>query len=264
MYSERDHTQNSQIPAETWACARNYGHKVCDCYPNTAQKLVAASANQSKCLSAVTPHEAKNMHDSQQCLSTKVKMCTSLCGGSSRGASPRWFSAKLWTAYINSRWQEGQSGMSNYSLRYSQATDALRRVFLLYLWEARGVGGGSRAGNQNSFRCSMSNWELTDWNYITNATKFRVLPVGSQTCSFPQCSISVGMTLSIHLILQYVGHFSVFENHVHVYHQQRNSKISCLQITVDTRNQRRALHSSGDSKHAWLLCSCHTYCMLTE
>ena len=156
MHSGRDHAQNSQIPAETWACARNYGHKICNCYAKTARKFTAASANQSECFSTVTPHEAKNMHDSQQCFSTKVKMCTSLCSGSSWGASPRWFSAKLRTAYINSRWQEGQSGTSSYSLRYSQATDALRRVFLFYLWEARGVGGGSRI--HSDVQCQTGNW----------------------------------------------------------------------------------------------------------
>ena len=54
-------------------------------------------------------------------------------------------------------------------------------------------------------------------------------------------------------------HFTAFENHVRVYHRQHHSRISCVQVSVDARNRRRALHSSGDSQHAWPLCSHHTY-----
>ena len=53
-------------------------------------------------------------------------------------------------------------------------------------------------------------------------------------------------------------HFTTFENYVRVHHRQRRSRISCLQVSVDARNRRRALHSSGDIKHAWPLCSRHT------
>ena len=43
------------------------------------------------------------------------------------------------------------------------------------------------------------------------------------------------------------------------YHRQHHLRVSCLQVSVDIRNRQRALHSSGDSKHAWTLCSrCYT------
>ena len=53
-------------------------------------------------------------------------------------------------------------------------------------------------------------------------------------------------------------HFTTFENHVRVHHRQHQSRISCLQVSVNTRNRRRALHSSGDIQYAWPLCSHHT------
>ena len=53
-------------------------------------------------------------------------------------------------------------------------------------------------------------------------------------------------------------HFTTFENHVRVHHRQCHSRISCLQVSVDTRNGRRALHSSGDIQHASPLCSRHS------
>ena len=50
-------------------------------------------------------------------------------------------------------------------------------------------------------------------------------------------------------------HFIAFENYIRVHHRQRHLRITCLQVSVDTINRWRALHSSGDSKHAWPLCS---------
>ena len=81
---------------------------------------------------------------------------------------------------------------------------------------------------------------LERWNYL-------------QACAHPRLpNLTRNGTYTSH------HHFKAFENHVRVYHRQHHSRISCLQVSVDARNWRRALHSSGDSQHAWPLCSRHT------
>ena len=90
--------KNLQNPTETRTYVRNYGHKVRDCYAKTAREFAAASANQSERLSALASRKAENTRDSQRCFSAVF-----LHEGENAHVSPRWFSAKLRTAYINSR-----------------------------------------------------------------------------------------------------------------------------------------------------------------
>ena len=90
--------KNSQNPTETRTYARNNSHEVRDCYVKTAREFAAASANQSERLSALAPREAENTCDSQRCFSAVF-----LRKGENAHVSPRWFSAKLRTAYISSR-----------------------------------------------------------------------------------------------------------------------------------------------------------------
>ena len=87
--------KNSQNPTETRTYVRNYGHKVRDCCAKTAREFAAASANQSKRLSALAPREAENTRDSQRCFSTVF-----LREGENAHVSPRWFFARCLSAVV--------------------------------------------------------------------------------------------------------------------------------------------------------------------